>query len=249
MNSQFRFDIPLDTFIKGGETATERRIGGICTTDGLDRQSEIVLADGLDFEPFLKGGWFNDNHDDATDSVVGYPIRAEMKDLGQGRKGWYVEGFMLKGDGTTRADKLWKLANSLQKTDRRLGFSVEGKILERDPENPHIVRKAVVSEVAITKCPVNTETSLAVLAKSLSAGSAVSAPGVATPGDGFALRTESLEGRAPQLDEEDEDEKDPKKRKMKKSEAIALLMKLRPGVTREHAELIVNYALRHYPAA
>lgn len=240
---RFQFDIPIEAFFKSARDGEERRIGGVCTTEEIDSQNEVILQDGLDFGPFLKSGWFNDNHDPSTDGILGYPTKAELRTLPTGRKGWYVEGYLLKGDGSTRADRIWELANALQKTDRRLGFSVEGKILDRDPEDPTKVRKAAVSEVAITKCPVNTGTQLAVLAKSLSAGNAVSDPGAA-PGEGFPLRAESLEGGSDE--DEEKKKKKKKKRRLTKSEAVTFLMHLHPKMTREAAEEITNYALRHY---
>lgn len=237
MTLPFGFDFEFECFSKATAVeGRERRIGGIVSTDHLDRQQEVLLQDGLDFSPFLKSGWFNDNHDNSTDSVIGYPETAELRSLPDGRKGWYVEGYLLKG--SERADRIWDLANALQKTDRRLGFSVEGSIVERDPSNPSHVKKAIVREVAITKCPVNTNTSLGVLAKSLSAGSAVTNPGTA-PGEGFPLRTESLEGEG----------KKKKKRKLySKSEAAALLKAANSKVSDELAEKIVNYAARWHAA-
>lgn len=178
----WRFECDAEVFTKSeGSVPTNRRIGGICSTDDLDRQAEKILQEGLDFSPFLKSGWFNDNHDPATDACVGYPIKAEYRSLGM-RKGWYVEGYIL--DGHPRADALWMLANALQKTDRRLGFSVEGGVTARDPENPAIIRKAIVREVAITRCPVNTNTALNILAKSLSAGHAIPVPTAPVTGEG-----------------------------------------------------------------
>lgn len=243
LQNTFRFDIPISTFMKASPDGKERRIGGICTTDQMDKQMETILQEGLDFDPFLKGGWFNDNHEASTEAVLGYPEKAELRSLPDGHKGWYVEGHLLKTD---RASKIWELANDLQKHDRSLGFSVEGRILERDPDDPRKIKKAVVTEVAITKCPVNPGTQLSVLAKSLSAGSAVTAP-EASPGQGFPLRVESLEG-------DDEDEKKKKKKKKKrrlltKSEAKTLLKAMYPHLNDEAAELIVSYAQRHHPAA
>lgn len=238
MSMPFQFDIALECFEKAEDGDRSRRIGGIVSTNHLDRQQEVLIQEGLDFAPFLKGGWFNDNHESSTDSVVGFPEVAELRDLPDGKKGWYVEGYILKG--SERADKIWNLANALQKTDRRLGFSVEGKILERDPANPRVVKKAQVREVAITKCPVNENTSLAVLAKSLAAGTGAApknTPVAGPAGAGQLLSPQSIEAR-------------PKKRKktMKKSEAIQLLMKANPKVTRRMAERIVEYAMRWHPA-
>lgn len=235
MEKAFKFDIECEVFEKASPEGKERRIGGIVSTDAIDRQDEVLLQDGLDFSPFLKGGWFNDNHDKSTEALVGYPDRAELRHLPDGRKGWYVEGYLLKGH--ERSDRLWELANALQKTDRRLGFSVEGSITERDHKNPNVVRKAVVREVAITRCPVNEGTALSVLAKSLAAGNAVSDPGTA-PGEGFPLRVEHLEGGT----------KKKRKKRMNKAEAVDLLMGLRPKVSRTLAERIVAYAMQYHPA-
>jgi hypothetical protein len=229
----FKFDVQVECFEKAGvDPSKERRIGGIVSTGEVDRQGERLIQKGLDFSPFLKGGWFNDNHDHSTEALVGYPDLCELRELPDGEQGWYVEGYLLKGHA--RSDNLWNIAQALQKSDRRLGFSVEGQIEERDPKNPKVVRKATVREVAITRCPVNSGTGLDVLAKSLSAGSAVSDPGT-TPGEGFPLRTESLDSGK---------KKKKKKRLYKATEAVERLRVIRPNLDGALAEKIVAYALK-----
>lgn len=223
----FHFDVACEVFEKSTADERGRRIAGLVSTDELDRQGETLIQEGLDFGPFLKGGWFNDNHDGSTTAVVGYPISADLVQL-PGRRGWWVEGYLLKG--TKRADDIFELARSLQKSDRQLGFSVEGSILERDPGNAKIVRKAIVRAVAITHCPVNTGTSLALLAKSLTAGSAIALPANPAPGDGGALRVESLEGGK-------------KKKKLRRSEAVELLRSMNPAISAEIAGRIVDLAI------
>lgn len=236
--SPFRFDVECEVFEKARpDGGAGRYIGGFVSTDHIDRQGEILLQDGLDFSHFLAKGYFNDNHDPSTDSLVGYPTAAELRVLEKGHKGWYVEGELLEGDGTTRADRLWKLAQSLKKSGKRkLGFSVEGAIVERDGVNKNKVRKAIVREVAITRCPVNTETSLDVLAKSLAVGTPAGEPGSAKP-----LQVQSVEGASTKLVK--------KKRRLKKSTAVRLLRLINPGVSPALAEKIVDYAARNYPAA
>jgi len=213
-----------------------RFIGGYISTDHMDRAGETLIQEGLDFGPFLKKGWFNDNHDGAGDSLVGYPTMVRLDTLAKGHKGWYVEGELLPEDVNPRADSLWKIAQGLHKggSGRKLGFSVEGSILKRDPKNSKIVRKAEVREVAITRCPVNTETSLDVLAKSLSVSIPAGEPGSAEP-----LQTEALEGV-------DDDEKKKRKRKLTKGAAVELLLAIRPGFSRAFATQIVDYTARHH---
>lgn len=244
----FRFEFEAEVFEKASPDGKDRRIGGIVSTDHLDQQSETLIQEGLDFAPFLKGGWFNDNHDKSTDALLGYPDKAFMKTLPDGRRGWYVEGYLLKG--TEKADRIWDLANALQKTDRRLGFSVEGQVLDRDPTNPKNVRHAVVREVAITRSPVNPNTELLVLAKSLSAGSGPAAKNTPLTGIGAAqaLSPQSIEAaHSGELIYTNALRKKSKKRRIKKSEAVEMLCNLHPRVTKSFAERVVDYASRYYP--
>lgn len=238
----FSFDVDVEVFEKSGDK-NPRRIGGFVTTDQLDKQGERLLQEGLNFEPFLNGGWFNDNH---KDLIVGHPVSAELMTKGD-KRGWWVEGYLLEGQ--KRADELWETAVALQKSNRRLGFSVEGKIQERSGPDGNTIARADIKNVAITSCPVNDGTALEVLAKSLGAvndhiskalamgtgavggraggvprGEAVSG----ASGGGQILATQSLEG--------DQKPKRKKKRKkgLTKSEGIAFLQK-RFGISRELA--------------
>jgi hypothetical protein len=246
----FHFEFEFETFEKASaEPGKERRIAGIVSTDHLDKQHEVLVQEGLDFTPFLKGGYFNDNHLKETGKAVGYPERAELRTLPDGRKGWYVEGYLLKGHSA--ADEIWSLATALERSGapRRLGFSVEGSILERDPADPRMVKKAVVREVAITRCPVNDKTSLTTLAKSLSVGHSMP-PAGGTPGDGAPMRVQALEGAPPaRPSPEDDLRKKRRKKAMKKSEAILFLLNRHSQLSKAMATRIVEYAIKHHPAS
>lgn len=185
----FQFEVPVTFFEKASEgPGKQRRIGGIISTEAPDRQNETVLADALVFDDFLKAGWFNDNHSRDTDGIVGYPEATSKFKKGEtlpnGKKakhaGHWAEGYMLNTD---RANRLWDLGKALQGTGRQLGFSVEGKILSRTGPKTIVkkgedgqpqwvgerIAKAIVRNVAITSCPVNTDTGLEILTKSLEA--------------------------------------------------------------------------------
>lgn len=140
----------------GVDLEATRPIGGWCSTETIDRQDEIVVAKGLDFSEFTAFGYFNDNHKQGTAEILGYPRKAELR---KGR--WWTEGNLIVGYGP--ADRVWELAKALVSTPRRLGFSIEGKVLERDGGN-RIVR-AKVRNVAITNAPVNTECLWGILSK------------------------------------------------------------------------------------
>lgn len=200
----FNVWLPDVEFIKGedDDAFNSRRIKGTMSTSSEDRQAERVLAKGLDFNPFLQHGHFNDNHSQSTSAVVGYPEAAYYsKEIKKGDKttdGWITEGYIIKG--TKRADDIWELAKALAGTpDRRLGFSIEGKVLRR---SNNVIEKAIIRNVAVTNAPVNTDCQWSTLVKSfydedmatksLTAGySAAGGPGVQSGGG--ALSPESLE--------------------------------------------------------
>ncbi len=203
---------PLKTFTKSDGGEPKMWVGGIVSTDDLDQQDEVVVADGLDFKSvFLARGWFNDNHKQGTTDVLGYPtdaIRVKPGDaLPDGGvsdvNGWWAEGYLLE---TEKGRAVHELCHALQGTPRQLGFSIEGKITQR---GKNTVKSAVVHNVAITHCPVQTRSYMVALAKALTAGTAVASGDMNQgPGDGSALRTESLDGLSP----EDLDDKDKRKK-------------------------------------
>ena len=179
------------------ENETALRIGGIISTGALDRQAENVLVDGLVFHEFLSFGWFNDNHKKGVLDVLGYPT--DVMRIKPGDKlpddtvskvhGWWAGGFLLD---TPKCRELHTLIKAVEKIpERQYGFSIEGKIHERQGTT---IRRASIRNVAITHVPVNPETSLATIAKALVSGDPIAAAGTAAqPGDASALRTESLE--------------------------------------------------------
>jgi hypothetical protein len=173
-------------------------IGGIVSTEGLDRQSERVLADGLDFSEFLSYGWFNDNHGQSANDILGYPTSVKRVKPGDvlpnGETcrvhGWWAEGYLLN---TKKGRECWENIHALHGTPRGIGFSIEGKVFSRKGNG--IVARAGVRNVAITHVPVNAQTFALALAKALTAGSAIASGDIGTgAGDGGALRAESLDG-------------------------------------------------------
>lgn len=176
MDRGFTIYAPALTWLdKSAPEGQQRRIGGIISTESKDREDEIVLQDGLDFSEFLAHGWFNDNHSRATNGPVGEPVRVLR--LGKGDKCpdgvvapsacHYAEGWLYEGHPP--ADAIWDLAQTLQKngSTRRLGYSIEGAILQRQGPDRKVIARAKVRNVAITNCPVNTQTHMSVLAKAL----------------------------------------------------------------------------------
>lgn len=176
MSSDFKFYAPL-RFFKSGEGEHARRIAGVVSTETPDRQGDTILQRGLNFDEFLKFGWFNDNHSQKAQDVLGYPERVQFFEKGERLPDGSVahaplhwaEGYLLSN--YEPAERLWNLGLSLQKAGggRSLGFSVEGKIVRRTGPSNKIIARADVRNVAITHCPVNADTKLYALAKSLHA--------------------------------------------------------------------------------
>jgi len=181
-----------------------------------------VIAKGLDFSDFLNHGHYNDNHSQETSAIVGFPEKVsyhkDLSEFGCKAEGWSCEGYVLKG--TKRSDALWELAKALETVpNRKLGFSIEGKVIRR---NDKTIEKAKIRNVAITNCPVNTDCTWAILAKSFEepeiAMKAMTAGYGTSPGSqsgGGAVRAESLESDLKVLSHEE-------KRKKRKKFADAL---------------------------
>lgn len=159
MENDFTFCLPLDVVKSESSVVDEWRIGGYASTPSEDRQGDEILQRGLDISDFVNHGWFNYDHQ--SDIILGYPDKAKCE---VNKKGFYVEGTLLKG--ISQAKSMWETALALKKSnsDRKLGFSVEGKILKRN-DSGQIV-KAKVYNVAITPNPVNTDCTWDALVKS-----------------------------------------------------------------------------------
>lgn len=145
-DGSFRFAIPLDLKKSAdGKTYFE----GIASTEDTDLFGETVVQAGMDINYFLDRGFFNWNHEKGPDSKVGIPTDAKFTD-----QGLYVKGYFLD---TPKAEAVIDLGMALKKagSNRRLGFSVEGKIRRREGK---VIRDSWVKDVAITAEPVNPNT-------------------------------------------------------------------------------------------
>lgn len=278
MSLPFAFEVPISFFEKAdAEPGRHKRIGGIITTETKDRQGEIILQRGLDFGDFLTYGWYNDNHSKATTDILGYPEKVAYFQKGAKlpdgtiakANGHWAEGYLLD---TEKANKVWELGQSLQKSGRRLGYSVEGAIDKRTGQDRKVIAKARVKNVAITNCPVNGDSRLEILAKSLAAyeeaadheaeelekalGMGTATPGVAPVGPqtgmgagrvlvGQSLETDKkLKRQLNMFDDADDEDDD---RKVKKSlsaeEAVAWVRSRLPHVSLSTAGRIVDLTL------
>lgn len=158
MNTDFKFNMPA-SLTKSDEG--DWVVAGLASTNDVDLQGESIDQDGMDLTPVDQGkGWFNWDHQPGIENLVGTIDSYNKTD-----KGLFVKGKLFKNKEKSKA--LYEVMSSLDKSDTgRIGLSVEGKILERDPNNPMKIKKCVISKVALTLNPVNTKT-YAELSKSL----------------------------------------------------------------------------------
>lgn len=158
----FHFFVPAEAVVvKGGKDGKDelRLIQGVASTAHKDLQGEVVRQTGIDYGYFMKHGYINDDHKDGPEHKVGEPVECRMTP-----EGLWIKAVLYKGK--ERSEYWWDHINALaaNNSKRKVGFSIQGKILRRDGH--HIV-KCWLQDVAITASPVNTNT-WAEVVKSLS---------------------------------------------------------------------------------
>lgn len=159
MKDKFKFIMPADLEkSKDGDW----KVKGLASTGDLDKQGEIIMQKGIDLSPIdNKKGIINFDHQKGPENTLGLLDGYSRKD-----NQLYVEGRLFKNHAKAKA--MYEIMSSLGDSDRgRVGMSVEGQILERDPNNPKVIKKCRINAVALTLNPVNTNT-YADLVKSLS---------------------------------------------------------------------------------
>jgi hypothetical protein len=156
---------------KGGDSEGRALIEGIISSDSVDQQGDRILQEGLDFSYFLSKGFLNDDHKSGAGNIVGQPIEVYHTTTPSGAKATAMKGYLYTNKA--RAKEIYDTAVALAKakSDRKLGFSIEGQVLERDPMKPTIIKRAKVLHVAVTHQPVNPDTAnLELIARSLGEG-------------------------------------------------------------------------------
>lgn len=161
-------------------------IQGYASTPDLDAQGEIVEPNGINIDYFVKSGWINYEHKQDAEYVIGAPTENTYVDFS---KGLFVEAVLFKEN--KYAKQMWDLANQISKNgiNRNLGFSIEGAIRKRNDVESHIVEDVMITNVAITKNPANTEATWETFMKGLTTGHETN-PEEQT--DGAAIRREYL---------------------------------------------------------
>ena len=163
MKDNFEFWCELNQVEKAVDEKTGEEImllGGIASTADEDSDGEFLDPKGFDIKPLLKSGLVNWHHQAKTNpgTIVGEPTKAEIR-----KEGLYIETQLYPHSQV--ACDIWELAKTLAKDSktRRLGYSIEGRVVQRksdDPMNPDYKKivKAIITGVAITHQPKNPKT-------------------------------------------------------------------------------------------
>lgn len=162
MNNEFKFWCPVD-IKKAVDDKTGEDImllGGIASTADEDSDGEFLDPKGFDIKPLIEKGLVNWHHQAKTNpgTIVGEPTVAEIR-----KDGLYIETKLYPSSSV--AVDIWNLAKTLEADSktRRLGYSIEGKVIERKSDNPSSpdykkITKAIITGVAITHMPKNPKT-------------------------------------------------------------------------------------------
>ncbi len=152
MQDTFRLWFPLK---KSAEESVHGQkvhiIEGVASTEDPDLQNEVVVQEGMDLSPLMEEGYINWNHMPGPENLIGEPLETRIQ---KGPSLW-IKGFLYPE--VVRAQAVLNLlkSQSTQESNRRLGWSVEGKVTGRSGNR---VSKSLVQHVAVTHEPINTNT-------------------------------------------------------------------------------------------
>ena len=142
---------------KAGQTTErgvpQRFVYGVASTDDWDLQEQRILQEGIDFDPLLRSGFLNWNHQDRPGALIGEPWQVEIAPF-QGRPALHLMGILYQG--VADAEDAWNLLKALadkrNASHRELGWSVQGSVNQIQADT---VLQCMVSQMALTHEPVN----------------------------------------------------------------------------------------------
>lgn len=146
----FEFFAPIELIkAKDGEQ-TIMKMKGVASTSTQDSDGEFLDPNGFQLDYFLNSGYMNWNHQTNKNplAIIGKPTKAKIV---KGKMNIECELF---GKNPLAKD-VYKLGEVLKSQGMNLGFSIEGKVIERDENDPRKVKKAKITGCAITPNPKN----------------------------------------------------------------------------------------------
>lgn len=159
MEDRFNFFVPIGSDeleksknLKGEERYKNMLIQGVASDPSEDTDGEKLMPIGYDLSRFKRYGFINYDHraKDNPKYFIGEPIDAKVKD-----NKFFVKGKLYSKSQMAR--DVWDTMILLKESgsNRQMGFSIEGKALERDINNPKIIKRALITGLAMTLNPKN----------------------------------------------------------------------------------------------
>lgn len=153
---KINFFVPLNICKATSESGGLMEMEGVASTVDKDTDGEELNPSGYNLQPFLNNGIVNWNHrsKDNPELVIGEPIEAKITKDNK----LYVKVRLFPN--SEKAKEVYKLAQVMEKnsSSRRLGFSIEGFPVKRDPINEKKILAADITGLAITPTPKNRNT-------------------------------------------------------------------------------------------
>ena len=195
-------------------------ISGLISSETKDLQGDTLLQGGVNWDYFLKKGWLNYEHKQGPEFIVGEPISLEKRDGST-----YLKGKLYLNTDLGKA--VYNTAKAISEvSDRRIGFSVEGQVLERDKNDSSIITKSRVLNVSVTAHPVNPDSKLEILARSMYA------------------KKEQEEQHEEKVEEQQEKVDKTPKSKLTYSKIKKIIQKVMPNIEKEECEYIASKIIR-----
>ncbi len=150
----------------------QRIVYGPISAEVPDGVKDVVVQDGMDCEPLVREGFVNWDHLDGPQHLIGEPLSTQpcrLNEDGEIDENGTIpatEGRVLLYQEHQPSDAVWSLVKAMEKTPnarRRIGFSVQGEILEKQG---HRIEKSRIRHLAMSHQPLM-PLSFAAIAKSL----------------------------------------------------------------------------------
>lgn len=152
-NNRFKFFAPASILEKGKDKDGNEvyEVGGLISDESEDSDDETLDCKNFDMSEFYFINW---DHQKGPKYIIGEPHTWKYVP----GKGLMMNG-VIWGDSELGRDAV-RLMKALEKSPRgtKLGWSVEGQVIERDLVNPKRVKKAKITAVALCPFPKNGHT-------------------------------------------------------------------------------------------
>lgn len=141
-------------------------IEGVISSEKTDASGEIIKQDGLDFSYLMSSGYLNYEHRSGVENILGEALKIVPSEK-EGLKATVMKGMLYKKKKIVK--DILETIDAMKDagSNRKLGFSVEGRVMARDPRNPKIITKAKVLNVSITANPCNTDADFEIVKKNI----------------------------------------------------------------------------------